>query len=184
MKNEGIGRRFTVSKKTLIILIGSLIGAALLIWIGLIAGIIRKAKDSGKGKADRSIPAYEIGEVPEGYALVFRPVADYDLTEIGKRRLTVTRDYDEFGRVIKEFRYSGKTVDSSKEYTYHGNGTTASIIEYDADGEITSKIVNNEKGLPVEQKDRYSTPVYSSFLMRTATCFEKRIGVKTERNRL
>ena len=121
-----------LSKKGFVILFGSVLGVALIVWVVLIFGIFRKDKnkkvpewvESGKAQT------YELPEVPEGYKLTFFQVAEYDVSKNGKVVLrmknvfddddnqTATLYYDESGKYAGETRYSKNNDGSETAVTY------------------------------------------------------------------
>ncbi len=69
MNNSG---KLRLSKKTFIILVSSVLLVALIGWVVLLSGLLKKDKKPKDGTVTPKEPKYELPEVPEGYVLVFR----------------------------------------------------------------------------------------------------------------
>ena len=148
-----------LSKKGFVILFGSVLGAALIVWVVLIFGIFRKDKnkkvpewvESGKAQT------YELPEVPEGYELVFRQVATYDVSEEGKVVLRAKYLYDADGNSTESVYYDedGK-YDGGTKYVTNSDGSKTEITydekkavkeetvwKYDSNGNTTEYITKS-----------------------------------------
>ena len=146
-----------LSKKGFVILFGSVLGVALIVWVVLIFGIFRKDKNEKKipewvtsGKAQ----TYELPDVPEGYELVFRLVAEYDVSESGKVVLRAKYLYDADGNSTESVYYyeDGKYAGGTK-YVTNSDGSKTEITydekkavkeetvwKYDSNGNTTEYI--------------------------------------------
>ncbi|MBO4484418.1 MAG: hypothetical protein J5738_03425 [Lachnospiraceae bacterium] len=160
-----------LSKKGFVILFGSVLGVALIVWVVLIFGIFRKDKNEKKipewvesGKAQ----TYELPAVPEGYELVFRQVATYDVSKEGKVVLrekylydadgnsTESVYYDEDGKYDGGTKYVTNSDGSKTEITYDEKKAVKeeTVWKYDSNGNTTEYITElaDIDGLLVERK--------------------------------
>ena len=149
-----------LSKKGFVILFGSVLGVALIVWVVLIFGIFRKDKNEKKipewvtsGKAQ----TYELPAVPEGYELVFRLVAEYDVSESGKVVLrekylydadgnsTESVYYDEDGKYYYGTKYVTNSDGSKTEITYDEEKAVKeeTVWKYDSNGNTTECITKS-----------------------------------------
>ena len=145
MNNRG---SVQLSKKTYLIIGGTMLGIILVAWVLLITGIFKKNKNPNNVQ----VGVYDIPKVPEGYQLVFQQTAEYTVTEDGKRVLEWTAEYDQAGNKVKTVYYDedGK-VSETFLYTYDEKGrvatsqrldenqreTRSEYWEYDEDGRET-----------------------------------------------
>ena len=145
MNNRG---SVQLSKKTYLIIGGTMLGIILIAWVLLITGIFKKNKNPNNAQ----VGVYDIPKVPEGYQLVFRQTAEYTVTEKGKRVLEWTAEYDQAGNKVKTVYYDEKgKVSETYLFTYdeHGRVATSKRLdekqretrseywEYDEDGRET-----------------------------------------------
>ena len=124
MSGEDKKIRIHLNKKTYLIAVGTVLGVILIAWVLLISGIFKKNKKNRKepetpDKGNAEIGEYNIGEVPEGYQLVFRRIASYTVTEDGKRIPYWTCEYDENGNAMKSVHYDEEeNITATVFYTY------------------------------------------------------------------
>lgn len=149
-----------LSRKGFVILFGSVLGVALIVWVLLIFGIFRKDKYEKKipewvesGKAQ----TYELPAVPEGYELVFRLVATYDVSKEGKVVLrekylydadgnsTESVYYDEDGKYHGGTKYVTNSDGSKTEITYDEKKAVKeeTVWKYDSNGNTTEYITKS-----------------------------------------
>ena len=126
----------TMNRKTLLILVGGVLGAALIAWLVLVIGIFGGKTKKNNEKSDGT-PA----EVPEGMVVVYRATAEYTYTTDGERRKSQTAQYDDFGRITEWTTFS-EDGSTSGVYTY----------KYDERGNLVGKIEKTGYG---EIKERY-----------------------------
>lgn len=169
-----------ISKKGFVILFGSVVGVALIVWVVLVFGIFRKDKEEKPKKEEKSLDwitsdgkqTYDLPEVPDGYKLVFRETAMYYVSEDGKVVLGVKHDYDEAGELTKVVEYDedGKYVGEVKYSTDPDGSTVArayddkkelaweSVRKKDSNGntiEVTEKKTNSEGELVLTKEEIY-----------------------------
>ena len=118
-----------LSGRTLVLLVGGVLGAALIAWLVLVIGIFggktKKNNEESDGKSPKpTVPA----EVPKGMVVVYRATAEYTYAEDGKRVKTSTAQYDDFGR-ITEWTY----------YSEDGSATDGNTYRYDEKGNLVEK---------------------------------------------
>ena len=129
----------SLSKRGWIILFGSVLAVALAAWIILVAGIFRNKNRNDKDKK------YDIPEIPEGYALVFREKKHYSISKNGKRRLKYDCEYDELGMLITKTYYSeGAEISQRVQYTYDDHGNVIRQTMYDCDRNIIVSDIENK----------------------------------------
>ena len=134
MGEENKKKSVHMTKKTFAILITSLVGIVLVGWGLLIFGIF--GKGFSKSKFDNIvIGKYDIPDVPEGYALVFRETATYKKREGESRKRTMSAQYDKNGRLLHKTEYSDK-----------GKKTSETVCNYTAKGSVMKETTYNEKG--------------------------------------
>lgn len=138
-----------LSKKGWIILIGSILATALVIWSILVVGIFRN-----KNRNKNSQPEYKIHEVPEGYVLVFRAKRHYEISKKGKRNLSFEDEYDDFGRIISNAVYSDGKIDRETKYVYDDGLNVIRETEYDGEGNVLTETENtyDSEGRLIEQR--------------------------------
>jgi hypothetical protein len=86
---NGEEKNETYQQKGFVILLGSVVGVALIVWVVLVFGIFRKDKEEKPKKEEKSRDwitsdgkrTYDLPEVPDGYKLVFRETAMYYVME-------------------------------------------------------------------------------------------------------
>ncbi|MBO4696735.1 MAG: hypothetical protein J5643_05595 [Lachnospiraceae bacterium] len=114
-----------MTKKSFIILIGTLLAAGLIAWGALVVGIFRKKEPESKSKApdwiiSGELPEYDIPEIPEGYKLKFELAETYTVSAKGKKTRIESREFDKKGNCVKIIHYDGK----EKMFSY-------TLLEYD-----------------------------------------------------
>ncbi|MBO4669889.1 MAG: hypothetical protein J5648_08000 [Lachnospiraceae bacterium] len=153
MNNSG---KLRLSKKTFIILVGSVLLVALIGWVVLLSGLLKKDKKPKDGTVTPKEPKYELPEVPEGYVLVFRQTESYDVSEKGKKSLRTEFEYDENGRKISEKRYDEDgSLDRRIVYLYDVHGNLLKQTSYDASDVLLHEweYGYNEQGGIIEERD-------------------------------
>ena len=134
MGEENKKKGMHMTKKKFAILITSLVGIVLVGWGLLVFGIF--GKGFSKSKYDNIvIGKYDIPDVPEGYALVFRETATYKKREGESRKRTMSAQYDKNGRLLHKTEYSDK-----------GKKTSETVCNYTAKGSVMKETTYNEKG--------------------------------------
>ena len=135
-----------ISKKGLVLLIGGILCVALIAWLVLVVGIFRK---SGEKEEEIEIPewvgagtrqTYELPEVPEGYKIVFRQSAEYEISKSGEVTLVWKNSYNKGGD-ITETRYYDADGNVTKRdiYKTRKDGLTYSVISYNEQGEVEAE---------------------------------------------
>ena len=159
MNNSG---KLHLSKKVFIILTGSVLLVALIGWVVLVSGLLKKdKKPDGEEKSKNGTftpkePKYEIPEVPDGYVMVFRQTSRYEVADNGVRTLRAEMEYDEYGREISETGYDIEGAFSHREvYEYDERGNVIKRTEYDESGFVLYvwEAVYNEQGVMIERRD-------------------------------
>ena len=108
MDNRG---SFTLRRKTFLAVGGVALALIVVAWVLLIAGVFGKKSDkkNPKNNADggRQTPGeYQIPDtVPDGYVLVFRPVAIYSSDVYGNMFLYEKQEFDENGLSVVRTYY-------------------------------------------------------------------------------
>lgn len=128
----------SLSKKGWIILFGSVLAVALAAWIILVAGIFRNKNRNDKDKGH----GYNLPEIPEGYALVFRIKTIYRGSENGQKDISCDCEYDDFGRLITKKIYRFGTFSSRFQYAYDDFGNMIRKTKYDDKGYFLSNTEN------------------------------------------
>lgn len=105
----------TLTKKKLIILLGAVLGVALITWSILMVSIFRKGKEGREG-----------GKVPDGYKEIYLLTKETHLTPDGEVESCYSYEYDGNGNKIREvyecFRDGEKDYWQTKEYEYDSAG--------------------------------------------------------------
>ena len=160
MNNSG---KLHLTKKAFIILVGSVLLVALVGWILLISGLLKKdRKPDGTAKPKES--KYVIPEVPSGYAMVFRLTSCYDVSDKGEKILRSEYEYDEKGRRVSYVDYdAGGNFREQTIYVYDGNGNMIKETVYDASGLVNKEIetVYNENGGIKERREDFLKEIYN-----------------------
>lgn len=160
MNNSG---KLRLSKKTFIILVGSVLLVALIGWVVLLSGLLKKDKKPKSGTDTPKEPKYDIPEVPEGYVLVFRQTSTYDVSEKGKKSLRAEFEYDENGRKISEKSYDiDGNLDRRIVYLYDVHGNLLKQTTYDARDIVMQEYENvyNEQGRIIKSREGHIWNIY------------------------
>ena len=160
MNNSG---KLRLSKKTFIILVSSVLLVALIGWVVLLSGLLKKDKKPKDGTVTPKEPKYELPEVPEGYVLVFRQTESYDVSEKGKKSLRTEFEYDENGRKISEKSYDvDGSLDRHIVYLYDVHGNLVKQTAYNARDIVISELeyVYNEQGGIIEERENSIVSIY------------------------
>lgn len=104
-----------MNRKTLLIVIGGLLGVALIAWIVLMVGIFRGDRKSDNGKKEKK----QTGKEQTANMTVYRAYAVNSIKENGFI-LTNTASYDEYGRVVTYADYGTPTFQHKYEYNEEG----------------------------------------------------------------
>ena len=181
-KNKNNKTAPRLSGRTLVLLVGGVLGVALITWLVLVIGIFggkikKNSEDAPTPKP--TMPA----EVPEGMVVVFRATAAYEYDENGNRKKTYTAKYDDFGRLAElvywsggkksgrivynydkpnqteEFEYNGAGEQISRSVTtYDENGIKRQMVQYLGDSdEIRYSVDYNEKGKQIKYVSKLTT---------------------------
>lgn len=143
--------KITLSKKKSLILVGSMLLAALVGWIVLVSVLFNNAKDKE--------PKEMLPEVPDGYVLVFRQTAEYRISDEG-RQLCREYEYDENGRKTKDKTYFEGELSYFLVYVYDAQGREIKETRYDADGSgvwVNEKVYDEEGRLKEARYDNSTT---------------------------
>ena len=160
MNNSG---KLRLSKKTFIILVSSVLLVALIGWVVLLSGLLKKDKKPKDGTVTPKEPKYELPEVPEGYVLVFRQTESYEVSEKGKKSLRTEFEYDENGRKISEKSYDiDGNLDRRIVYLYDVHGNLLKQTSYDASDVLLHEweYGYNEQGSIIEERDNSTVKIY------------------------
>ena len=155
-QSDGFGK-LRISKKAFLIIVGSMLLVALVGWIVLVGGLFKKEK---KTKDDIvKEPEYTI---PEGYALVFRNTAWYNISDDGEKELHQTYEYDENGREKTITSYEDGEVELYAVYVYDALGRVIKTTQYNGDGSISyeSETTYSAKGEITEYRYGKSIDIY------------------------
>lgn len=130
-----------MTKKTFTIAVFSVIGVALISW-GILMAKIFHVKFWKPNYDKIVIGKYDIPEVPEGYALVFRETAEYIRLDGGSRKLTMSAVYDRNGRLLRKTEYNEKGIKlSEKVCSYNSRGSYSKETTYDDEGSVREIII-------------------------------------------
>ena len=133
-----------MKNKTFVILIGSVLGVALIGWLVLISGLFKKDKK----------PKDKTPEIPEGYVSVFRRTKSYSVSEDGEKTLQAEYSYDEFGRLIKETDYNvSGSVSYEKTWSYNSRGGIGEYRRESEDGVLICEEIYDDDGNLLSVKD-------------------------------
>lgn len=166
MNNSG---KLRLSKKTFIILVGSVLLVALIGWVVLLSGLLKNDKKPKDGTVTPTeavaVPLaleYNLPEVPEGYVLVFRQTANYSVLDTGEKVLHQDFEYDGNGRLISDKTYNNDgSIYCESVYSYDETGNKTLVIYYDSEGtsreEETTYYAN---GVISEYRENHTKTLY------------------------
>lgn len=136
-----------MSGKKAVILIVAVLGAALIAWVVLIAGILKNDKKPSKQNQDKPVkeevekePTKKPEPEPDKDKLytVYRLTGAYDVSG-GEEIPEETRKYDKDGNLTNRSQYADGLVYCSIDYEYDKNGNMTLHIEHDADGNLNCR---------------------------------------------
>ena len=107
-----------MNRKTLLIVIGGLLGVALIAWIVLMVGIFRGDRKSDNGKKEKK----QTGKEQAANVTVYRAATLIHPSENGNGlTLMRTASYDEYGRIVRYSDYGTPMVVQKYQYDEAGN---------------------------------------------------------------
>ena len=132
-----------MNRKKLLFISGSVLGAALIVWVILIAGIFRNGKTpEKKDSSEKEMTGKKSGESTEKkpeeeFYEVYRMTGNYSVTDDGKTKTPVVLySYDKDGNILKETLYSEGNLVQESAYSYDKSGNLTVMTEYDAKGNV------------------------------------------------
>ena len=156
-KNKNNKTAPRLSGRTLVLLVGGVLGVALITWLVLVIGIFggkikKNSEDAPTPKP--TMPA----EVPEGMVVVFRATEAYEYDEDGNRKKTYTARYDDFGRLSELVYWSDGKKSGRSVYSYDEAKHQTERFDYTADGEKYAQyvITYNENGDKTQEVQYYA----------------------------
>ena len=147
MDNRG---NFTLRRKTFLAVGGVALALVVVAWVLLIAGVFGKKSDKKNPKNNvdggRQTPGeYQIPDaVPDGYVLVFRPVAIYSSDVYGNMFLYEKQEFDENGLSVVRTYYRSDGTNKTKyndEYDSEGRKTESTEYTWDKEWVVSKKTV-------------------------------------------